>query len=269
MATGISRTALASIRWVASRTSRWAAGWRDGGLDLLFPPRCGYCDAEMSSVEGGLLLCRACRDLLAPEQWACCRRCGGPVSPDQPAPRWCEMCDGAWLRFDSAFSLGPYRSELGKAVLRMKGPSGDTLSAAMGRLLHLRRGRDVAAFRPDVVAPVPMFWTRRLARGTNSAEILAEGLARHLRVPLARGMIVRCRNTLPQARLKPKERFANVRGAFRVRGGYDLEGLRVVLVDDILTTGATASEVAGVLKRAGVSRVTAVVLARGTRDIPS
>jgi len=114
-----------------------------------------------------------------------------------------------------------------------------------------------------------MFWTRRLVRGTNSAEILAEVLAGQLQVPLARGMIVRCRNTLPQARLKPRERFANVRGAFRVRAGYAWDGLRVVLVDDILTTGATASEVAGVLKRAGVARVAVVVLARGTGATPA
>jgi len=265
MATRTSRSGWTSS--VASRISRWAGHWRDGGLDLLFPPRCGYCDAELSSVDDGLLLCSPCRGLLAPEDWACCRRCGGPVSPERPAPHGCEMCDGARRKFDSAVSLGPYRSELGKAVLRMKHAVGDTLSVAMGRLLYLRRGRDVAAFRPDLVAPVPMFWTRRLVRGTNSAEILAESLARHLHVPLARGMIVRCRNTLPQARLKPRERFANVRGAFRVRAGYALDGLRVVLVDDILTTGATASEVAGVLKRAGVSRVAAVVLARGTGAI--
>jgi len=252
MATRPSRSGWTSS--VASRISRWAGQWRDGGLDLLFPPRCGYCDAELSSVDDGLPLCRRCRGLLAPEDWACCRRCGGPVSPERPAPRGCEMCDRTRRRFDSAVSLGPYRSELGKAVLRMKRAVGDTLSAAMGRLLYLRRGRDVAAFRPDLVAPVPMFWTRRLAR---------------LRVRLARGMIVRCRNTLPQARLKSRERFASVRGAFRLRAGYDLDGLRVILVDDILTTGATASEIAGLLKRAGASRVAVAVLARGTGDRPS
>ena len=253
---------------VASRISRWAGHWRDGGLDLLFPPRCGYCDAELSSIEEGVLLCRACRTLLAPEDWAFCRRCGGPVSPGQPASQGCEICGKTRLKFDSAVSLGVYQSELREAVLRMKHPNGDMLSVAMGRLLYLRRGRDLAAFRPDLVAPVPMFWGRRLARGTNSAEILAEGLARHLRIPLARGAIVRCRNTLPQAKLKLRERFANVRGAFRVRAGYDWDGLQVVLVDDILTTGATVGEVAKVLKKAGVLSVAAAVLARGTGGHP-
>ncbi len=267
MATRPSRSGWMSS--VVSRISRWAGQWRDGGLDLLFPPRCGYCDAELSSVDDGLLLCSPCRGLLAPEDWAYCRRCGAGVSPDHPPSEPCEMCERSRLKFDAVVSLGDYRSKLGEAVLTMKAPKGDMLSAVMGRLLYLRRGRDVAAFRPDLVAPVPMFWTRRLARGTNSAEILAEGLARHLRVRLARGMIVRCRNTLPQARLKPRERFASVRGAFRLRAGYDLDGLRVILVDDILTTGATASEIAGLLKRAGASRVAVAVLARGTGDRPS
>jgi ComF family protein len=222
----------------------------------------------MSVVEDGLLLCRPCCDALAPEDWAYCRRCGAGVSPDQPAPPWCEMCAGARLKFDSVVSLGDYRSELGQAVLRMKRPTGDTLSVAMGRLFCLSRGRDVAAFRPDLVTPVPMFWGQRVMRRTNSPDILADVLARHLRVPLAAGMVVRRRNTLPQRTLRPGERRVSVRRAFRLRAGYALEGLRVVLVDDILTTGATASEIAGVLKASGVAAVAVAVLARGTGDRP-
>ncbi len=179
------------------------------------------------------------------------------------------MCAGENLRFDAVFSLGDYHSELRHAVLRMKRRRGEALSAAMGRLFCLRRGADASAFRPDLLAAVPMFWGRRLARGANSPDVLGEVLAQHLRVPLARGMIVRSRNTLPQTMLKPRQRFAGVRGAFRLRAGYDLEGRRVLLVDDILTTGATASEIARLLKRAGASRVAVATLARGTGDYPA
>jgi ComF family protein len=267
MATRTSRTA---SRWsVASRMARWAASWRDGALNLLLPPRCAYCDAEMPLVEGALLLCRACCDALAPEDWTYCRRCGAAVSSDQPTSEPCEMCEGSRLKFDAVVSLGDYRSALGRAVLRMKHPTGDVLSASMGRLLCVRRGDDLAAFRPGLVAPVPMFWTRRLVRGTNSPDILADSLARELRIPLARGMVVRRHNTLPQRTLRPRERFESVRGAFWLRAGYDLEGIGVVLVDDILTTGATASEVARLLKEAGASRVVVAVLARGTGRRPS
>ena len=267
MWTGTFRTA--SMSSAVSSLSRWGARWRSSGLNLLFPPRCACCGIELSSVEDELLLCSGCRGALGPEDWAYCLRCGAPAPPDRPAPESCEMCQNVRLEFDTVVSLGSYRSELRKAVLRMKHHSGELLSAALGRLYCHRRGADAAALSPDFVVPVPMFWARRLKRGTNSPDILAGCLARHLSVPLVQGMLVRRRNTSPQPSVKPRQRFSNVRGAFRLRAGYDLDGLRVVLVDDILTTGATASEVAGLLKRAGASMVAAAVLARGTGDYPS
>jgi predicted amidophosphoribosyltransferase len=103
---------------------------------------------------------------------------------------------------------------------------------------------------------------RRLFRGTNSPEILAWRIAGQLGARVAPGMLFRSRNTLPQADLPPGKRFQNVRGAFGLRAGYDLRDRKVVLVDDVLTTGATCSEIAGVLKRAGAATVVAAVLAR-------
>lgn len=252
-----------SIRSAMGRLSNVLARGRRCGLDLLFPPRCAYCDAEFPPVEDDLPLCHECREALAPEDWTYCVRCGAATSPDEPAPRSCEMCHTEPLKFDTVVSMGDYRSELGRAVLTMKQSAGDVLSAAVGRLYWLRRGAEVASLRPDVVIPAPMFWARRLARGTNSPDILAESLARRLRVPLVQGTLIRSRNTLPQSSLRPGPRFANVRRAFRLRATYDLSGLRVVLVDDILTTGATASEIAALLKRAGASMVAVAVLARG------
>jgi len=262
MWTGTFQTAsiTAAIRGLRHRAVRW----RGCGLDLLFPPRCAYCDAELPVPSDELMLCGECRNALGPGDWAYCLRCGAGVPAERPAAESCEICRTAPLEFDTVVSLGPYRSALGKATVRMKHASGDLLSAAMGRLYCLRRGADVESLRPDVVTPVPMFWTRRLARGTNSPDILAEWLARRLGAPLDLEMVVRRRNTLPQAGLKPRQRFANVRDAFRLGAGYDLHGLRVVLVDDILTTGATASEVAGLAKQAGASMVTVAVLARAT-----
>ena len=265
MSSGSSRTALISS--AIGRLSHGVGRWSRHGLNLLFPPRCAYCDAELCHPgDDDLLMCDRCRGALGPDDWAYCLRCGAQASPGEPAPESCDMCRSARLKFDTVVSMGAYRSELGRAVLRMKQPAGDLLSAAIGRLYRLRRGADLAALSPDVVVPVPMFWARRLARGTNSPDILAECLARHLSVPLVQGMLVRCRNTLPQASLKPGPRFANVRQAFRLRAGYDFEGMRVVLVDDILTTGATASEIAGLLKRAGASLVAVAVAARGVGD---
>jgi len=143
----------------------------------------------------------------------------------------------------------------------MKQPSHDALSAAMGRLLAARREERFAALKIDLVVPIPMYWMRLLRRGTNSPEVLSRCLGQHLGVPVCR-LLSRRRNTLPQADLSPRERFHNVRGAFRVKGRCRLQGRRILLVDDILTTGATCSEAAAVLKEAGAEMVVAAVIAR-------
>jgi len=238
------------------------------GLNLLFPPRCAFCDVELPGSQVDPLLCGKCRSLLGPAAVPSCPRCGAAVSTAAVGADGCRRCRNVRLKFDTVVPLGAYRGQLRSAVLKMKHPAGDHLSAAVGRLFGQRRGAEVAALRPDLVVPVPMHWTRRLARGTNSAELLAAGLSRHLGVRLARQILVRCRNTLPQADLPPSRRFQNVRGAFRLKAGYDLEGRRVVLVDDILTTGATCSEAAKVFREAGVAMVAAAVVARAEGEHP-
>jgi len=144
----------------------------------------------------------------------------------------------------------------------MKRKGGEPLATALGEFIARMRGEGLASLRPDVVVPVPMHWRRRLARGTNSPEVLAERIAGKLRIPVLKRALRQIRNTLPQKDLPIKRRWQNVRGAFGLRAGYDLGGARVVLVDDVLTTGATCSEAAGVLKKGGASHVAAVVLAR-------
>jgi len=144
----------------------------------------------------------------------------------------------------------------------MKRRRSEPLSAAMGRLLAVRRARPLKDLDADLILPVPMYWARKLARGTNSPEVVARCLAQQMRIPVSCRTLRRYRNTLPQKDLPVGQRFRNVRGAFAVRRSYDLQGARVLLVDDILTTGATCSEAAGVLIKAGAAMVAAVVIAR-------
>ncbi|GAG27550.1 unnamed protein product, partial [marine sediment metagenome] len=181
------------------------------GLNLLFPPRCVCCDADLPGLEDDLLLCSACRDVLGPVEWPSCQRCGATKPADAPPPESCGWCRAARLQFDRVVVLGAYGGKLREAVLKMKRPGSEPLSAAMGRVYNNYRGDLVASLRPDVIVPIPMHWSRRLARGTNSPDILADCLARYLRVPLAAGLLSRCRNTLPQNNLSPTKRFRNVR----------------------------------------------------------
>jgi ComF family protein len=144
----------------------------------------------------------------------------------------------------------------------MKKPKHDMLSAAFGRLLAERRRELLLEIRPDIIVPIPMHWIRRLGRGKNNPEMIASCLAKPLRIPVRRGILVQCRNTPPQTGLPLSKRFQNVRGAFRVRRPNAVKGARVLLVDDVLTTGATCSEAAKMLKKAGAALVAVAVIAR-------
>jgi ComF family protein len=166
---------------------------------------------------------------------------------------------------DETVALGRYEGLLRDWLLQMKRGSGDSLALAVAELLWKQQTNRLAALRPDVVVPVPMHWRRRLVRGTNSSTVVAERLAGHFRVPLAADLLRRTRHTSPQFSLPPSERPANVRNAFEVRAGYQLSDARVVLVDDIFTTGSTCSSAARVLKKSGASFVGVVVVARTMR----
>ncbi len=253
----------------ASRHVRPATSWLGRAcLGLVFPPRCALCDIELPPDHDEVLLCVDCCYSLGPDQWLGCPRCGAPQTPGADPRAICRSCQGFSLHFDTVVPLGAYDGALREAVLEMKRLSHEPLSMAMGRLLAQRRGEQLDRLHPNVILPIPMYWWRRMRRGTNSPELVAECLARRLGVRMVRRALVRRRNTLPQKDLLPRERFKNVRGAFRISrlGRVLWKGSRVLLVDDILTTGATCSEAARVLKQAGAASVAVAVLAKAQGD---
>lgn len=249
-----------------NRVKWWArAGQRMGGglLDLVYPAACAGCEA--GTVEVAAAFCSDCLDRLALFEGPVCRRCGATVPAGGDRPE-CARCRGVKLWFDETIALGEYAGLLRRWILEMKRRSGDRLALALAGLIWERCGERLLAAEVDVVVPMAIHWRRRWEHGTNSAAVLAERLAARLGLPLAEGMLRRRRNTPPQFTLPPSERRANVRGAFSVNAGYHLSKARVLVVDDVLTTGATCSEAARVLKRLGASRVTAVVAARTLRN---
>jgi ComF family protein len=133
---------------------------------------------------------------------------------------------------------------------------------ALAHLLVDQRGERLASLTIDVVVPIPMHWTRRLWRGVNNPDFLARTVSQRLRLPCAPHLLRMRRRTQPQTGLTANGRLVNVRGAFRAPPHPDLAGSRVLLIDDVMTTGATAAEAARTLRRAGVAEVAIAVLAR-------
>lgn len=243
----------------ASGARAQARRWFGRGLDLVFPPACARCHAE---IDPGVTppLCAACRESLVDPRPAC-PRCGSVLTRADDAPP-CVRCRDVKFRFGQVVRLGGYEGSLRQAVLEIKRPQHRLLAAALAELLAAASLDRLAALAPEVVVPVPMHWTRKMWRGTNSPETIAACLAGHLRVPARAGLLSRRRRTAPQASLAPSRRRANVRGAFRAARHADLPGARVVLVDDIMTTGATLNEAARTLAGRGAEVVAVAVLAR-------
>ncbi|MEQ8848468.1 phosphoribosyltransferase family protein [Botrimarina sp.] len=158
-------------------------------------------------------------------------------------------------------ALGAYDGLIRRLVLDAKRPAGEDGAMALGRLLAERRRQQLLGCGETLVVPVPQHWRRRLSRRADGVGALARSIAGELRRPYAPAL-TRVRATPRQTDVAPSDRSANVRRAFRARRRRRLSGICVLLVDDVLTTGATCHAAALALKRAGATRVVAVVAAR-------
>jgi len=196
-----------------------------------------------------------------------CSSCGTPFLSASPldANGRCSLCRHGLTRFDAAFSYGEYEGTLRRLVHLYKYGRVRPLELPLGRLLVRAIPR---AQRFDLVVPVPLHWRRRLTRGFNQSELLARHAARHLHAPLHCGLS-RTRSTGAQAGLTNAQRRENVAAAFRITDQNAIRDRHVLLVDDVLTTGATLNAAAGALKRAGARRVSIVTVARADRRKPA
>lgn len=229
----------------------------------IFPSSCLVCDAPQAddcSFRHGL--CTDCSQSIITRQHAACKRCALAIGPYSETEGGCSGCRERSLGFDSAHSLGEYQGRLREAVLRMKAGSGESLSEMMGRVLAEELGEALRRDRIDVVVPVPLHWRRVWTRGYNQAAAAARELAAGLNLRCESRALVRIRHTPQQVHSSAAARRENVRGAFWARRPASLAGKRILLVDDVMTTGSTAGEAARTLKGAGATAVIVAVLAR-------
>ena len=206
-------------------------------------------------------MCQTCLGSFERAEFTC-RRCAAPTPHLNVHRADCPRCQNRTYRFESARAGGLYRGVLREAVLQLKSGRAEALGGELGAWLG-GYWLELGCERPDMVIPLPCHWQRRWSRGLNPAEVLARRVARVLAVPLRERILRVARKSKKQGTLTPNQRFENVRGLFRVSAGYALRDRSVLLVDDVLTTGATASEAARTLRRSGARRVDVLVAARG------
>ena len=236
-----------------------------GLADLLLPSTCPGCTGAPAGAEG---LCDRCNvELLRLVSLPYCVRCGATLGPHVPVhDEGCGACPTPLPRFVRVVRLGPYAGPLRRGVRQIKYRRDDALRRRFTALL----AQAVTAQCPDetfdLIAPVPAHWQRRLMRGSDHTLRLARSLARPLGLLVSRELL-RIRPTPQQIRLSRTQRMQNVRGAFAVRRARPIVGANVLLIDDVTTTGATASEASRTLLRAGALRVTLAVIAKGESPV--
>jgi ComF family protein len=230
-------------------------------LDVLLPPRCLVCGEPVG--EAGVLCAGCWREVtfLGPPQCACC---GMPFPYDAGAGALCAGCSAAAPPFARARAAFRYDEASRGMVLAFK--HGDRTHAAPAFGTWMKRAGAELLETADALVPVPLHWTRLFVRRYNQSALLAQAIHAAGGPPVEPDLLVRRRRTPSQGRLGRTGRARNVQGAFRLKPGASVRGSRLVLVDDVLTTGATVTECARILRRAGAERVDVLTLARAGRE---
>jgi ComF family protein len=232
-------------------------------LDLLFPPLCHVCKAYIPYA-GRLLVCAGCLDktsfLVSPH----CTVCGIPFVTEDGVDHVCGAClmhPPLHICRSATLLSGPVQ----ELIHRFKYGGRVHLCQPLGLLSAVALREFCREAAPDLIVPVPLHCKRLRQRGFNQSQLLGKVLEKQWRVPLMIGNLRRVRWTEPQTGLHAKDRVRNVAGAFAVKNPQLLEGKRVLLVDDVLTTGSTMRACAEALNDAGVAAVFAVTVARGVQ----
>lgn len=234
-----------------------------GFLDLLYPVSCAVCGASSPTH-----LCTVCRaGIHVHTAEACCRRCGKVMMEAVAAgtvASLCEPCRKHPPKFDLARSAAEFKGPVRELVHTLKYHKGTWLCDVLAELLEGCYLAHCRGETPDVVCPVPLNRVKARERGFNQAGLLAEALARRINVPVVSNILERCRNTPTQTHLNAVGRRANVAGAFISPAHLRpwVYGRCILLIDDVMTTGATLSECAAALKANGAERVVALTVAR-------
>ncbi|HUA00982.1 MAG TPA: ComF family protein [Candidatus Aquilonibacter sp.] len=236
----------------------------DSLASVLFPGPCRICARTLANASR-IPVCEDCLAGFERIDAPMCVVCGRPFESgtalDAAEPR-CRLCRMGFYAFDRARSFAVYDDALSEAILLLK-------YEEVTRLGHWFAGRlaEIVARAPsewhaDLVVPVPLHRDRRRERGYNQAELIARPLARRLKLPLDAGALLRTKPRPAQLVLSRSEHWKSVRGAYAIGEGSRVDNLRVLLVDDVLTTGATLDACARAFKKAGATAVFGLTVAR-------
>lgn len=229
-------------------------------VNVLVPARCGMCGEE---VEENGTLCAKCYGHLKFIRKPCCKLCGRPFDFDIVGESLCGSCLKQKPVYEKAHAVLIYNQASKRLILPFK--HADRLDLTGVLVKFMIRAWPEMIEKADVIVPVPLHMFRLLRRHYNQAALLAKAVAKQNHKLYCPEVLRRRKKTLSQGHLSPKERHKNVSGAFEVRHSDRIQGKRILLIDDVYTTGATVNECAKVLLKAGAASVSCLTLAKVVR----
>lgn len=243
-----------------SRETPWNVLLR-GFLDFVFPPYCVVCEQRLDTRREPVV-CSACWERVRPIQRPTCERC------DQTLGRDSVVCDNCLIwaySFSCIRTVAQFGGVVQELVHLMKYEGKRSIGTHIGEMIAARLAGDAAAVKADMLVAVPLHPSRERERGYNQSALIARAAGRSLGIPVADGILRRVRNTKTQTGLSATERADNVAGAFAAGDSGSIVGLRIALVDDVVTTGATADSCARALLEAGAAGVSLLAFAYAPR----
>ncbi|HYG24063.1 MAG TPA: ComF family protein [Verrucomicrobiae bacterium] len=234
----------------------------NAAVALVFPELCQVCEQERAGAAAGFVCnrCRAGVRFIGPPF---CDRCGLPYPGDITTDFECANCRDLKLHFRFARSAVTTGGPVLECIRRYKYQRALWFEPFLGELLVRQADPELAGGSWDCLVPVPLHATRQREREFNQAERLARRLGAATKLPVRTGLLERVLPTFTQTKLTREQRAENVKGAFIIRKGVRLNRERIVLIDDVFTTGATTSACAGILRKAGAADVCVWTVARG------
>lgn len=226
---------------------------------LIFPACCISCNKPLWGHRNPYL-CATCLDKVTWLDNNCCKFCGYQSGKYIESPERCRECRGKDLKFTKAVAVVRYSGSIRKIIKAFKFHAESSLAMPMAALMH-QRMLESEISEADLLIPVPLHDKRLRERGYNQSELLAREISRLCRIPYNKRCLLRTKNTAPQSMLRKKERRLNPLGAF-MPGSADLTGKKILLIDDIMTTGSTVSECSRVCRAAGAAQINILVFAR-------
>jgi competence protein ComFC len=236
--------------------------WLNTGLGFFYPEVCQLCQNEHATTKGGFVGAK-CWSHVRFIRPPFCERCGLPFEGDITTKFECTNCREMELHFTSARSAVVAKTVVLEAIHRFKYQRALWFENFLTDLLIREAAPALRRQKWDFIAPVPLYSLKEREREFNQAEILARHLSNATKIPLNNKLLRRVNSTMTQTRLTRQQRTENMRGAFAVHERAKLNGEKIVLVDDVFTTGATTSAGAQVLKAAGAGEVCVWTVARG------